>query len=749
MSNARIEREITSQVRLKLLDPLGRQIVGLKYQILKGAKIVAQGITDAEGRIQQFESSVGDTLSVQVERFIDGRMKEIRQVTPWTERFSVKLVSGKVKEASTTSPNAGAPGQYKRKTYVVRERDSLSKIAQVNGTTAKEIAHLNRIGLNSVLQIGQTLKLPPVASTPAPTAPAPAAPPLAAPRANPAPRPSAPSAVNGPAPAPVTTVAPAYVPVNAGPTPKTTVDNDRGENGTPKTTVSLTCQNACLKLGDRGALVEELNIRLTGFGGTVQAPKPLNEFTSKTEAAVRQFQRDYMDVPETGRVCGRFLKALDDFRTRFPIDLTKMRCPCGHCHGFGNGYTDSRAVGMFSDTAHTHPYPGTEYPGMHRAVLWGLRAALFYTAVKDHDLTYTFLRVSSGYRCWHDNRAHDRRSTNHMGNALDLQFKKGTATTRCEGADVDKLRNKVFVKRLGAQLSWSEDNMVSLETAAQGATSWVHMDVREYDTQYKDSRFYAVAQAVADGDPMLDMATREGRLPLLACGGLQAQAAPPAGPTPVTAGSAPSPTAPTTASPIAAPSASSSTPVSNIAPAPPTGRALSGGPLTTLATEERTAINALSVSDNGLRFIQGWEKCDLHPYDDSEGFCTIGWGHLIKKAKCAAIQNDASLQAFKNGVSQATADNLLKEDVKTAEDIIHDVVQVPMYQHEYDALVSLIFNLGGFKKCPKLLSKLNTKDYNGCCDEFADITNHGQPGLAKRRKAEMNMFRNKVYNSAH
>jgi GH24 family phage-related lysozyme (muramidase) len=61
------------------------------------------------------------------------------------------------------------------------------------------------------------------------------------------------------------------------------------------------------------------------------------------------------------------------------------------------------------------------------------------------------------------------------------------------------------------------------------------------------------------------------------------------------------------------------------------------------------------------------------------------------------------LSTFKNGVSQATADSMLKEDVKTAEDIIHDVVQVPMYQHEYDALVSLIFT-GRLQKCPKLLS---------------------------------------------
>lgn len=734
MSNAPIERETTSQVRLKLLDPLGRAIAGLKYQIRIGSKIIAQGLTDADGRIQQFQSDIGEPLSVQVERFIDGGMKEIRQITPWTERFSVKLVSGKVKEKSSTAPDAGSPGDYQRKTYVVRKGDSLSKIATTNGTTAEEIARLNQIGLNSLLQIGQILKITSAPRIPPPPAsPAPSASPAAAPQAAPASRPEEPSAVNGPAPAPVTTTVPPSAPVSTGPVPSTPAKDDRGENGTPKTTISLSCQGACLKLGDRGALVEELNIRLTGFGGTVSAPKPLNEFTTKTESAVKQFQRDYMGVAETGKVCGPFLKALDDFLTRYPINLAKMRCTCGHCNGFGNGYTDSREVKIFSDSQKTKPYKGTEYPGMHRAILWGLRAALFYTAVKDKDLAYSFLKVSSGYRCWHDNKAHNRRSTNHMGNALDLQFRKGEATTRCEGSDVDKLRSKIFVKRLGAQLSWPEDNKLSLETAAQGATSWVHVDVREYDTQYKDSRFYAVTQAVADGDPMLDIATREGRLPLTACGGLQVPAGPPAGLSPAAALVAPS-----LATPPVPPLPASTQPT-----------APSAGPLTSAATEQRTAVSSLSISDNGILFIQGWEKCGLQPYDDSEGYCTIGWGHLINKNKCANIQNDASFKPFKNGVSQSTADNMLKEDIKVAEDLIHDVVQVPMFQHEYDALVSLIFNLGGFKKCPKLLSKLNTKDYSGCCDEFADITNHGTEGLVKRRKAEMNIFRNKVYNSAH
>lgn len=693
--------DVISTVRLKLLDPLGRAIDGLKYEVRQGTKVVAEGVTDAEGRLQQFTSEIGKALSVQVERFIAGGMKEVRQLTPWSERFSVKLVSGKVKETAVTAPNQGDPGAYRRKTHTIQSGDTLSGLAKTHGTTAREIAALNGIRVNSILQIGQVLKLPLAKTGGAPASPAPAPAAKVAPSGSkstaprPAPRRSEPSATNGPPPAPATTNPPPPAPVPQLPLPTSTVTDARGGNGTPKTTVSLSCEGACVKLGDKGPIVEELNIRLTGFGGTVAAPQSLDEFTEKTEKAVKQFQRDYMGVAETGRVCGPFLKALDEFGTEYPIDLSSMKCTCGKCEGFGNGYTNSTEAGMFSDTEKTKPYKGNEYPGMHRAVLWSLKAALFYTASKDSDLTYRFLKVSSGYRCWHDNKEHNRKSTNHMGNALDLQFKKGNATQRCQGADVDELRNKIFVKRLGAQLSWPDDNKLSLETAAQGATSWVHMDVREYDTQYKDTRFYAVTQAAADGDAMLEIAKREGRLPLLACGGL-----------------------PATSSPV-------------------TGGA------------ERTAIASLSISQKGIDFIKGWEECGLQPYDDSEGFCTIGWGHLIERQSCSAIEDKPSYQKYKSGIDQAAADQLLADDVKMTEDIVRERVQVPMFQHEYDALVSLIFNLGGFKKCPKLLTKLNTKDYKGCCDEFADITNNGTTGLVKRRKAEMNIFNNQVYDASH
>lgn len=705
--------QLVSTVKLKLLDPFGNVIDGLKYQICRGGKIITHGVTDGQGRIQQFASHLGKELSVQVEHFTTGAMTQIHQLTPWNEKMSLKLVSGKVKYKTQLAQDKGSPGDYRRKTHTVVSRDTLSAIATKNGTTAQAIATLNGIAVESVLKIGQVLKVSSGKSSAAEHSPAPAqsgkntstqAVPAQASES------AAGSVTTAPVVAPTTnTPTPVAVPANVP--PATQMNDARGENGSPKTTVTLQCnQQACIKLGDKGQIVEELNIRLMGFGNTISAPTALNEFTAKTERAVKQFQRDYMKVSETGKVCGAFLVALDDFLTKHPVHLEKMKCHCGKCRGFGNSQLNSKLAGVFTDATHTNPRAGVEYPGMHRALLWSLRAALFYVHAKDKALTFNFFRISSGYRCWFDNAGYlngkanakaKRNSTNHMGNALDLQWTKGNSNTRCDGAAVDEIRTEIFVKRLGAQMRWPNKNKLSLEAASDGATSWVHLDVREFEPQYKDTRFYAVNQPGVDGDRVVEIARREGRLALLSCGGVP---------------------------PIAVTKPS---------------------PATLVGAVQRIPIESLSISKKGIDFIKGWEKVGLKPYDDSEGYCTVGWGHLIAKKNCSELINEPSLKPFKGGITQATADILMKEDIQQTEDAVKARVQVPLFQQEYDALVSLIFNLGGFKKCPKLLSKLNTGDYSSCCDEFADITNGGTSGLVKRRKAEINIFRNEVYDSTH
>lgn len=686
-----------STVKIALVDPHGKGIGDLDYYIKLAGKIVAKGKTNPLGEIDSFVTEINSLLSVYVKRFATDEMKHIKTIIPWSEKFSLKLVSSKKKEEVALLEDEGGAGSYKRKTYTVKADDSLEKIAKENGTTVQAIATLNSIPVDSKISSGKVLKLPNkeaasvsvnVSKNVAPTA----------------------SESNSHQSETVSTATPAVpladqvalsnikMKVENAPV-ATTVLVDRGGNGTPKSTVNAICdQKACITIGDKGPLVEEINIRLTGFGGTISAPTPLNEFTAQTAKAVAQFQRDYMGSAETGKVCGSVLAALDDFLVKFPINLGEMKCGCGKCNGFGNGYNDSEKVKIVDSKNNPKIITGVEYPGMHRCLIWAFRAAKFYVAVKDKTLGYAYFGLSSGYRCWHNNKAHHRLTTNHMGNALDLQFKKLSAKTRCQGADVDKIRADIFKKRLGAVLGWSS-NKLGLETAAQGATSWVHVDVREFSAIYKLDRYYAVTQAQVDGDKLIEIAKREGRLALINCGGVRL----------------------TTST------------QNNSVPQPS-------------QQDVRTPIESLKISNHGIDFIKGWEKLGLSRYDDSEGFCTVGWGHLIARKSCSSFGDDGP---YKDGITREAADALFVRDVGRTESIVKSRVLVPMYQHEYDALVSLIFNLGGFDKCPKLLSNLNTKNYSGCCDEFSDITNHGVSGLVKRRKAEMDIFRHKKYDSTH
>lgn len=72
-----------------------------------------------------------------------------------------------------------------------------------------------------------------------------------------------------------------------------------------------------------------------------------------------------------------------------------------------------------------------------------------------------------------------------------------------------------------------------------------------------------------------------------------------------------------------------------------------------------------------------------------------------------------------------------------------------LHQYEFDALISLLFNMGSMKKAPLLTSKLNQADYAGAVDEFSDITNGGVSGLVNRRQKERSLFLNGVYESSY
>lgn len=80
------------------------------------------------------------------------------------------------------------------------------------------------------------------------------------------------------------------------------------------------------------------------------------------------------------------------------------------------------------------------------------------------------------------------------------------------------------------------------------------------------------------------------------------------------------------------------------------------------------------------------------------------------------------------------------QDVQRFEGALKECVTVPLHQHEYDAYISLSYNIGSQAFCSStLVKKLNAGDYDGACKQILrwdKFKNQQLAGLTKRRQAE-------------
>jgi hypothetical protein len=238
-----------------------------------------------------------------------------------------------------------------------------------------------------------------------------------------------------------------------------------------------------LKRGCKGGDVAELQLRLAGFRGTV----PDGDFGPGTERQVMSFQSDFMDAQPTGVVDRSTMRQIDAFARRYPIDFKALKCPCGDCKGFGKRrFKGSYAPGKPKVEAF-HLY---EYPGIHRMLLWAVRAAFFY--LPQHKFV-----ITSGYRCSVDNRQHGRSSTNHHGKAIDIDVlarpgeDKQDDMVKCES-----IRGRI-VETAHAQIGWTAANRKALEPSTIAPT-WVHYDVRCYEPKYLKDEWFCTSSKELD-----------------------------------------------------------------------------------------------------------------------------------------------------------------------------------------------------------------------------------------------------------
>lgn len=80
------------------------------------------------------------------------------------------------------------------------------------------------------------------------------------------------------------------------------------------------------------------------------------------------------------------------------------------------------------------------------------------------------------------------------------------------------------------------------------------------------------------------------------------------------------------------------------------------------------------------------------------------------------------------------------QDVSKFEAALRRCVTAPLHQHEYDAYLSLSYNIGSGAFCQStLVRKLNALDYAGACGEIMrwdKFKGRALPGLTARRQAE-------------
>ncbi|MFX5276963.1 lysozyme [Acinetobacter baumannii] len=143
-----------------------------------------------------------------------------------------------------------------------------------------------------------------------------------------------------------------------------------------------------------------------------------------------------------------------------------------------------------------------------------------------------------------------------------------------------------------------------------------------------------------------------------------------------------------------------------------------------------------TTSNAGLNLIKGFEGKRLNAYDDGVGVWTIGFG-TIKYPNGVRVKKGDTC-------TEQQAETYLKNDLTKFEVAINKLVKVPLTQNQFDALVSLTYNIGsGAFKNSTLLKKLNKGDYQGAADQFLVWNKAGgkvMKGLVRRREAERALF---------
>ena len=147
----------------------------------------------------------------------------------------------------------------------------------------------------------------------------------------------------------------------------------------------------------------------------------------------------------------------------------------------------------------------------------------------------------------------------------------------------------------------------------------------------------------------------------------------------------------------------------------------------------RTLAAGLVLSAGGLITIATNEGYRDNAYIPVPGdVATIGFGETINP--------DGTRVLLGQRTTPEKALKRLGEHVEVYEEAVRTCAPVPMYQYEFDAYVSLSYNIGTNAFCKStIITKLKLYDYTAACKEILKwdkFKGKALPGLTKRRTEE-------------
>ena len=153
----------------------------------------------------------------------------------------------------------------------------------------------------------------------------------------------------------------------------------------------------------------------------------------------------------------------------------------------------------------------------------------------------------------------------------------------------------------------------------------------------------------------------------------------------------------------------------------------------------------MKTSENIRNFIKNQEGLRLNAYLCPAKVWTIGFGHTGSEVVKGLV------------ITREQAEKYFNQDIAIHENNVSRLVKVPLNQNQFDALVSFEYNVGyGQFASSTMLKLLNAGKYNEAAAQFGrwvySTTKQSDgtfktvalPGLIKRRRMEMEMFKKPV-----